>query len=105
MVSESFILSHAWPPFGFDGHEMNPNGRYFRSFFALSFHERELSLEAERKRQPPNYSYVGDYFSVFLSIYFGKRFENLGFHQNHGHFYLPNVQPVRAEREKTLKEK
>lgn len=91
--SDKFLLTHAWRTFGAGLQDFNLGSRYSRNFFALTFRERERSSEEEQKRQPPHYNYVGDYFCVFLSLYFGKRFDNHGFLLDHGHYCLPNVQP------------
>src|SRR5713101_8365829 len=84
LQSDRFLLTHAWPDFDSAYHDFEPNTRYSRNFFALTFRERELSPEEETKSNPPNYRFVGDYFAVFLAAYFGKSFENLGFHLDHG---------------------
>jgi hypothetical protein len=91
--SEKFFLTHAWRTFGAGLQDFDLGKRYSRNFFALTFRERERSGVEDKERQPPHYSYVGDYFSIFLSLYFGKRFENHGFLLDHGHYCLPNVQP------------
>lgn len=96
--SERFVLTHAWPDFSSGDHEMDPNSRYSRNFFALTFREKELSANEEKESNLPHYGFVGDYFSVFLSLYFGKRFDNLGFHLDHGHYRLPNLQAVRPRK-------
>jgi len=96
--SEQFLLTHAWPDFRSGDYEMDPNSRYSRNFFALVFREKELLAENEKKSNLPHYGFVGDYFAVFLSLYFGKRFDNLGFHLDHGHYRLPNLQAVRPRK-------
>jgi hypothetical protein len=96
--SEHFYLTHAWPDFSSGDYEMDPNSRYSRNFFALTFREPELSPEEERECNPPHYAFVGDYFSVFLSLYFGKRFDNLGFHLDNGHYRLPDLQLARPRK-------
>ncbi len=53
--------------------------------------------DEKRERKPtkaeilPTYNYVADVFCVFLSIFFGKRFDNHGQMQSHGSFYLPHT--------------
>lgn len=100
--SERFRLTHAWPTFGAGAHAFDPFSRYSRNFFALTFTERERSPQEEQKRMPPAYSFVGDYFCVFLSLYFGKRFENHGFLLDHGHYTLPNIQAPRPRKQSEL---
>ena len=100
--SERFRLTHAWPTFGFNAHDLDPSSRYSRNFFALTFIEREKSPQEQQKLMPPAHSYVGDYFCVFLSLYFGKRFENHGFLLDHGYYTLPNIQAPRPRRGSAL---
>jgi hypothetical protein len=97
-TSENFFLTHALPDFSSGDYDMDPKSRYSRNFFALTFRERELSPEEEKESNPPHYAFVGDYFSVFLSLYFGKRFDNLGFHLDNGLYRLPNLQPARPRK-------
>lgn len=95
MRTDSFWLTHAWPR---TMDMFDPTERFHRSFFVLTFRERELSNEEEKKRQPPWYEYVGDYFCALLSAYFGKRFDNLGFVQSHGIHRLPDIQPPKLRK-------
>ena len=98
-ASEKFLLTHAWKTFDAGWQEFDPGSRYSRNFFALTFCERECSSDEVNKNPPPHYSYVGDYFCVLLSIYFGKRFDNHGFLLDHGHYCLPNIpapQPLKS---------
>ena len=76
----------------------DPSARFHRSFFVLTFRERELPDEEEKKRQPPWYDFVGDYFCVLLSAYFGKRFDNLGFIQSNGIHCIPDIQPPKLRK-------
>ena len=94
MVTNSFWLTHAWPLHKNNIEIFDPSSRFSRSFFVLTFRERELPDEAEKKRQPPYYDFVGDYFCVVLSAYFGKRFDNLGFLQSNGIHCVPDIQPT-----------
>jgi hypothetical protein len=100
MLTDSFWLTHAWPMHdsNIEVFDLDPSSRIHRSFFVLTFRERELSEEEEKKRQPPYYGHVGDYFCVMLSAYFGKRFDNLGFFQSHGTHFLPDIQPPTLRR-------
>ena len=93
MLTDSFWLTHAWPLHKSNTDILDPSSRFHRSFFVLTFRERELPEEAEKKRQPPYYDFVGDYFCVVLSTYFGKRFDNLGFIQSNGIHCIPGIQP------------
>jgi hypothetical protein len=98
MQTDSFWLTHAWPMHKNNMEIFDPSGRFHRSFFMLTFRERELSKEEEKKRQPPWYDFVGDYFCVLLSAYFGKRFDNLGFVQSHGIHCVPDIQPPKLRK-------
>ena len=64
MLTGSFWLTHGWPLHKNNVDIFDPTGRFHRSFFMLTFRERELSEQAEKKRQPPYYEFVGDYFCV-----------------------------------------
>jgi hypothetical protein len=98
MQTDSFCLTHAWPMHKNNMEIFDPSGRFHRSFFVLTFRERELSDEEEKKRQPPWYDFVGDFFCVVLSAYFGKRFDNLGFVQSHGIHCVPDIQPPKVRK-------
>jgi hypothetical protein len=98
MLTDSFWLTHAWPMHKNNMDIFDVSGRFGRSFFVLTFRERELSEEEEKKRQPPWYDYVGDFFCVLLSAYFGKRFDNLGFIQSNGLHCLPDIQPPKLRK-------
>jgi len=98
MLTDSFWLAHAHPLHKNNIEMFDISGRFSRHFFVLTFRERELSEEEERKRHPPYYGYVGDYFCVFLSVYFGKRFDNLGFFQTNGRHSIPDIQPPRLRK-------
>lgn len=41
----------------------------------------------------PDYSAIGDVFSIYLSILYGKRFDNHGLVESLGNFWLPNYLP------------
>ena len=64
MLTDSFWLTHGWPLHKNNVDIFDPSGRFYRSFFVLTFRERELSEQAEKKRQPPYYKFVGDYSCV-----------------------------------------
>jgi hypothetical protein len=98
MQSDSFWLTHGWPLHKNNVEVFDPSSQFHRSFFVLTFRERELSEEEDKKRHPPHYDFVGDYFCVFLSVYFGKRFENLGFLQSRGIHCLPDIQPPKIRK-------
>jgi hypothetical protein len=92
ILTDTFWLTHAWPLHQNSIVEVDPSSRSHLAFFTLTFRERELPEKEEKMRQPPHYDFVGDYFCVFLSVYFGKRFDNLGFSQAHGIHCLPDIQ-------------
>jgi len=98
MTSDSFCLTHAWPLHKNNMDIFDDSGRFGRSFFVLTFRERELPEDEEKNRQPPHYDFVGDFFCVLLSAYFGKRFDNLGFFQSHGIHCIPDIQPPKLRK-------
>ena len=72
----------------------------YRSFLAIAFSDAERPRESKKFEMPPNYSYVADVFCVFMSIYFGKRFDNEGFLERNALFALPivNLRPTGLRR-------
>ncbi|GAB4184369.1 MAG: hypothetical protein Fur006_21920 [Coleofasciculaceae cyanobacterium] len=44
----------------------------------------------------PDYSYVGDYISVALSVLYGKKFENHGMIEGSGFFWMPHYEDLIA---------
>jgi len=52
ILTDSFWLAHAFALHKNNMEIFDPSGRFHRSFFILTFRERELSEEEEKKRQP-----------------------------------------------------
>jgi hypothetical protein len=77
---------------------MDPRSPCYREFLILTFREHELGEAKYKKRNRPDYTFVGDYFSVFLSLYFGKRFDNLGFLQAGDIHCIPDIQQPRPRK-------
>jgi len=87
--SENFLITHA--------HAQNATCRasglgenpYCRNYYVVAF------KATQQERAPgvviPDYSGVGELFCLYLSVLFGKRFDNHGMIQGSGHFYLPNM--------------
>jgi hypothetical protein len=96
--SDRFFLTIAWPDFNSGHHEIDPNSRYSRNFFALTFREPELSPDEEKTFRLPHYQFVGEYFTVFLSLYYGKRFDYHGYQLDHGLYRLPNIEPAKPRK-------
>jgi hypothetical protein len=42
----------------------------------------------------PDYSYVGEYISIALSVLYGKRFDNHGMIEGSGHFWMPHYEEI-----------
>lgn len=94
--SDYFELNHAWPIGHRGGWEANPQSPLYRAFFTVSFMNKERSEDRAKFVRLPELSYVGDYFCVFLSVLFGKRFQNLGFLETNGNRRVPDVAGMRS---------
>jgi hypothetical protein len=98
ILTDSFWLTGAHPLHKNNIEIFDISGRFSRNFFVLTFRDRRPSEEDEKIRQPPYYGWVGDYFCVFLSVYFGKRFDNLGFFQTNGSHSIPDIPPSKLRK-------
>ncbi len=88
--SDNWLLTHAWPAsceqvHGRLGIYENPLSR---NFYVLAFKHPEFQQESVIV---PNYTATGDNVCTYLSILFGKRFENHGRIESHGDFYVPSL--------------
>jgi hypothetical protein len=95
--SSDILITHAWPEL------MAPNARRhrfepgptYRSFFIVSFETEDIADEEKRTRPMPNYHWLGDFFTVCLGVFFGKRFDHHGLVETQGMFCLPSYQSIR----------
>ncbi len=85
--SNAILISHAWQ------HSNNRNGitreeesPVSRNAFIVAF-----KIESEDKLVIPDYSPVGDLICSFLSVLYGKRFDNHGLTEGSGFFNIPNL--------------
>jgi hypothetical protein len=90
-VQDDLLITHAWP----SGHRQaegnlglteNPMSR---NYFVLAV--RTQPPDRLKTIAIPNYTPTGDVVSIYLSILFGKRFDNHGRIESNGHFYLPHI--------------
>jgi hypothetical protein len=87
--TQGMLLTHAWPATGDQTHGSmgHVEGPLSRNFYTLAFKHPEFKKDSI---VVPNYTPTGDLFCTYLSVLFGKRFENHGRLQSHGHFYIPS---------------
>ncbi len=101
--SPELLLTHAWQSMGGKGPPeiLDPRSPHYRSFFLFSFKTSEE--EAKPKVGPvPHYEHVGNIACAFLSVLFGKYFNNHGFVETVGHFTVPWIEVSRPLKYKIL---
>ena len=88
--ADDTLLTHAWPASGDQapGNLGLFEGPLSRNFFVLSFAHSKFKNDSVFV---PDYTATGDLYCTYLSILFGKRFENHGRLESHGHFRLPSL--------------
>jgi hypothetical protein len=92
--SDELLITHAWPFLRKDmsvGYSENP---YSRNYFVVIFKTEEMKSEPEHVKTFPDYSFFGDMICIFLSILFGKRFDNHGLLEINGLYNLPNFNNI-----------
>lgn len=87
--AENILITHAWQ----GAEKKNSAVRYdegpaSRSAYVLIF--RTEPFERRMGAMFPNYSGVGPLICSYLSVLFGKRFDNHGLVEGTGHFYVPD---------------
>lgn len=82
------LLTHAWP--ATHNQALGNLGLYegplSRNFYVLSFRHPEFKKESI---VVPDYTPTGDFYCTYLSILFGKRFDNHGCLESNGNFRIP----------------
>lgn len=92
--SDELLITHAWPFLRKDMSIGNNENPYCRNYFVVAFKTEEVKDEPKHVRIFPDYSYFGDMLCIFLSILFGKRFDNHGLLETNGLFNLPNFNNI-----------
>jgi hypothetical protein len=87
-MSNNWLLTHAWPTNGEQIHLGIYENPLSRNFYVLAFKHPEFNQESV---VIPNYRAIGDEICTYLSILFGKRFENHGPIESHGLFRVPSL--------------
>ena len=95
--SEDILFTLAWPEL------MAPNARRTQYLagpthrrFLIASLETESSSEDETRSGPiPNHHWLGDFFAVCLSVFFGKRFDHHGLVETQGMFCIPAYDSIR----------
>lgn len=87
--TKDILITHSWPikskiklQTGFN------ENHYCRNFYVVVFETPPLD---KGKGFLPEYNFVGDLICIYLSILFGKRFDNHGLIESIGMFNLPNL--------------
>lgn len=91
--TEDFFITHAWPGISkaVDLTVALTENPYCRNYFVVVFKsEPSPEIEGHIKRIP-DYSIMGEIVCVFLSILFGKRFDDHGLIETNGLFNVPNL--------------
>lgn len=90
--SDQWLITHAWPDFSkVSIPQVFHEGPTSRSAYVIVFTTGPLEI---RPGVPiPNYSPTGDMFCGYLSILFGKRFDNHGLLESYGRYQLPHSEP------------
>ncbi len=87
--SENLLITHAWAQNAVSRSSGLNENPYCRNYYVVAFKTAPI------KKAPgvviPDYSGVGELLCLFLSVLFGKRFDNHGMLQGSGHCYLPNM--------------
>ena len=96
-VSEKTLITHAFPQ-AKDIVEWQARAdvknNHKRTYYIASFN-REPDKDKNIKTSVPDYSWLGEYVSVFLSVLYGKRFDNHGVIEQNGRFGLPSIRDMR----------
>lgn len=89
--SDGYLLTHAWPSFAEPAAFVRRNeGPASRSAFVFVFETPPIRRATGVRL--PDYSGTPELLSWYLSVLFGKRFDNHGLIQSIGHFNLPNLE-------------
>jgi hypothetical protein len=93
--SDDVLIRHAWPGF----HDHSAQGRILegptsRSAYVLIFGTPEY--EKAPGVPIPNYNYVGESICAYLSVLYGKRFDNHGPLETTGFHNVPDIGPFNS---------
>ena len=88
--NETLLITHAWPSVGNMGqlYASQTENPYSRNYFIIVF-KSELCDKGARIGFP-DYEWFPEFICIYLSILFGKRFDNHGPLETNGFFYLAN---------------
>lgn len=90
-IEDDLLITHAWPSGtrqaeGNLGYTQNPMSR---NYFVLAV--RTPPSDPAETIAVADYTPTGDLISIYLSILFGKRFDNHGRIESNGLFFLPDI--------------
>lgn len=87
--TDKLFITHAWPNLhGLSTHQRLVQGPAARSGFVISF---ETDSADHDGLVVPSYNNIGDMLCSFMSVLFGKRFDNHGPLEESGHFHIPDL--------------
>ena len=86
---DGILLRLAWPQLENRFPDKLPDRRAQRSAFVIAFETEPIARLAGVP--VPNHSYLGETVCSYLSVLFGKRFDNHGSIENCGSFYVPDL--------------
>ena len=90
--TDSVLITHSWPNFAEFPSQVTlteTENPLCRNSFVLIFRTQPLESKTV---DFPNYSPIGDDVCAYLSVLFGKRFDNHGLMEDLGHFRVPQFQ-------------
>jgi len=88
--TEEILITHAWPNYNRSSSNARTHeGPASRNAFVVVF--RTPKIELEQLSPLPNYSGIPDAISWYLSVLFGKRFDNHGLIESIGFHNLPDL--------------
>jgi len=98
--AEGILLTHAWSLTGASANAQRLDGPTSWSAFVVAFETSPFPREVGSAL--PNHSWIPEQLTWYLSVLFGKRFDNHGLFETIGMFNLPNLERVSAFCRNTL---
>ena len=95
---ENLLIEEAIPcSLNADGRALNHVNQYTtgnvvsRYYYVCTF---DFMPKRENTIIIPDFSQIGDFLCIALSIFYGKRFDNHGLIEGSGHFWVPRYEPI-----------
>lgn len=87
--TDGVLVAHAWPDFYDQRPDRHVEGPISRSAFVFAFETSPVEMTAGSAL--PDYSATGVVICSYLSVLFGKRFDDHGLFENSGFFHIPSL--------------